>query len=210
MNNHQISKTNDLNQLRGMDEKDILTLSQLEAFLARVPSTSEENDLLDVNDYAALRALYTSTNGSNWKKKTGWDFSSETPPPAEVVSDWHGVTVEEGRVTKIELNRNNLSGMLPSELGDLSNLQKLRLQSNALSGTIPSELGSLGNLQDLGLYNNSLSGTLPSWIVSISDLQFLGLSKNDFHGTVPSEYSELGNLRQLGLAQNSLSGTLPS
>ncbi|MBO1352143.1 MAG: putative Ig domain-containing protein, partial [Hormoscilla sp. GUM202] len=113
-------------------------------------------------------------------------------------------------MTKIELNRNSLSGTLPEELGDLSNLQKLRLQSNSLSGTIPSELGELGNLQDLGLYNNSLSGTLPSWIVSISDLQFLGLSKNDFHGTVPSEYSELGNLRQLGLAQNSLSGTLPS
>ncbi|MBO1348085.1 MAG: hypothetical protein EBE86_012130 [Hormoscilla sp. GUM202] len=111
----------------------------------------EEFDFpLNADDYAALQAFYTSTSGENWRNNFGWDISSETPPPAEVVNNWHGVTVEEGRVTKIEMNRNNLSGMLPEELGNLSNLQKLRLQSNSISGSIPSELGSLGNLQDLG------------------------------------------------------------
>jgi len=145
----------------------------------------DDVDFLNADDYAALKALYTSTGGENWRNQTGWDFSSESPPSADVVNRWHGVTVSEGRVTKIELNKNDLSGMLPSELGLLSNLQKLRLQSNSLSGTLPSELSSLSNLQDLGLYNNSLSGTLPSWFVSLSNLQFLGLSKNDLSGTLP-------------------------
>jgi len=166
--------------------------------------------LLNVNDYAALKALYTSTSGENWRNKTGWDVSSETPPDANVVNGWHGVTVSEGRVTKIELNKNSLSGMLPSELGSLSNLQKLRLQSNDLSGTIPSELGSLSNLQDLGLYNNDLSGTIPSELGSLSNLQFLGLSKNSLSGTIPSWLGDLSNLQQLGLANSDLSGTIPS
>ncbi|MBC6423428.1 MAG: hypothetical protein GDA38_19360, partial [Hormoscilla sp. SP12CHS1] len=75
------------------------------------------DELLNADDYAALKALYTSTDGENWRNQTGWDFSSSSPPSANVVNRWHGVTVSEGRVTKIELNKNDLSGMLPSELG---------------------------------------------------------------------------------------------
>ncbi|MBO1348937.1 MAG: hypothetical protein EBE86_016810 [Hormoscilla sp. GUM202] len=52
-----------------------------------------DDNLLDAKDYAALKALHTSTSGRRWKNKTGWNFTSETPPPAEAVSDWHGVTV---------------------------------------------------------------------------------------------------------------------
>jgi len=50
-----------------------------------------KDTLLNADDYAALKALYNSTSGENWRNKTGWDFSSETPPSASVVSGWHGV-----------------------------------------------------------------------------------------------------------------------
>jgi len=30
--------------------------------------------------YAALKALYESTNGTKWRNRQGWDFSSDTPP----------------------------------------------------------------------------------------------------------------------------------
>ncbi|MBC6420539.1 MAG: putative Ig domain-containing protein [Hormoscilla sp. SP12CHS1] len=112
---------------------------------------------LNADDYKALQTLYDSTNGKNWTNNTGWkdwDFSSAaTLPPASVVSGWHGVRVTvtvtaEGvkdlRVTGIDLSSNNLVGMLPSELGDLSNnvylsnLQQLRVAKNFLSGTLPS------------------------------------------------------------------------
>ncbi|MBO1348664.1 MAG: hypothetical protein EBE86_015340 [Hormoscilla sp. GUM202] len=49
---------------------------------------------INANDYQALKALYNSTSGNNWKNKTGWedwDFNSETPPSADVVGGWHGV-----------------------------------------------------------------------------------------------------------------------
>ncbi|MBO1351686.1 MAG: hypothetical protein EBE86_031905 [Hormoscilla sp. GUM202] len=43
---------------------------------------------IDTTAYRALKVFYTSTSGKDWKNKTGWenwDFSSETPPDANVV-----------------------------------------------------------------------------------------------------------------------------
>uniref|UniRef100_A0A6N2MAS3 Leucine-rich repeat-containing N-terminal plant-type domain-containing protein n=1 Tax=Salix viminalis TaxID=40686 RepID=A0A6N2MAS3_SALVM len=50
---------------------------------------------------------------------------------------------------------NNLSGVLPASIGNLSNLNYLYLYSNKLSGFIPSEIGMLEHLYTLQLpYNN--------------------------------------------------------
>ncbi|MBO1351939.1 MAG: leucine-rich repeat domain-containing protein [Hormoscilla sp. GUM202] len=166
--------------------------------------------MLDGDDYAALNALYNSTGGDNWTNNTGWDFSSETPPSANVVSRWHGVTVVRSRVTKIELDDNNLNGTLPSELGSLSNLQTLDLEDNSLSGTIPSELGDLTNLLELDLEDSSLSGEIPSWLGSLTNLQILDLDDNSLSGTIPSELGDLTNLLELDLEDSSLSGEIPS
>ena len=102
--------------------------------------------ILNADDYAALKALYERNGGKNWTNNTNWNVSSETPPDPDVVDQWHGVTVVDSRVTKIELGQNNLTGMLPSFLGSLSNLQILDLNKNSLNGTLPSFLGSLSNL----------------------------------------------------------------
>ncbi len=165
---------------------------------------------LNASDYDALRALYNSTSGKNWRNRRGWDVSSPTPPSASVVNSWHGVTVVGDRVTELSLNINSLSGTIPSELGSLSNLQLLSLSKNSLSGTIPSELGSLSNLRGLYLDQNSLSGTIPSELGSLSNLRGLYLFNNSLSGTIPSELGSLRNLQELWLYNNSLSGTLPS
>ncbi|MBC6473398.1 MAG: hypothetical protein GDA48_11775 [Hormoscilla sp. GM102CHS1] len=51
------------------------------------------SNLLNATDYAALKALYKSTNETKWKNRQGWDFSSDTPPLAEDFDKWHGVKV---------------------------------------------------------------------------------------------------------------------
>ena len=64
---------------------------------------------VEEQDSLALVALYDSTDGINWNNNTNW----LTGP----VSSWYGITVTGNRVTKIDLEDNNLQGNLPSEIG---------------------------------------------------------------------------------------------
>ena len=66
-----------------------------------------------------------------------------------------------GSIPVLSLRDNQLSGPIPSELGNLDNLEWLILDSNQLSGSIPSELGNLDNLRALSLGNNQFSGCVP-------------------------------------------------
>ena len=79
-------------------------------------------------DRAALMTLYDATNGPFWGVNTNW--GSDTP-----LGTWHGVTTDaDGRVIRLSLYLNQLSGPLPTALGHLANLRRLDLSSNQLSG----------------------------------------------------------------------------
>lgn len=60
----------------------------------------------------SLVALYDSTDGDNWTDNTNW--LSEQP-----VSSWYGITVVDDHVAEIDLQNNNLNGMIPSGTGVL-------------------------------------------------------------------------------------------
>ena len=93
------------------------------------------------DDRATLMALYNATDGPNWSNSDNW--LTDAP-----LGQWHGVTVDEnGDVIELRLSENQLSGPIPPELGNLTNLQSLYLRDNQLSGSIPTELGNLTNLQ---------------------------------------------------------------
>ena len=177
------------------------------------------------SDRAVLVALYNATNGPNWTKNGNW--LSEMP-----LGQWHGVTTNtEGRVTRIEMDENNLQGSLPSELGQLDLLDNLSLRGNNLSGTLPIELGQLKALTHLDLASNQLTGTVPTGIGELTNLGALDLQSNQLTGSIPSKlgsrifYFALGNngftgpippelgrlstLGTLGLQSNNLSGTIP-
>ncbi len=155
-------------------------------------------------ELVALQALYNDTDGANWTNNDNW--MSDEP-----LSDWHGVTTDdEGRVTEIYLIGNNLDGEIPSELGNISELEGLYLARNELSGSIPSELGDLSNLEVLMLFNNELTGSIPAEIGNISSLEEIHLGRNELSGSIPSELGDLANLRRLHLTVNDLSGSIPS
>ena len=126
----------------------------------------------DVNtDRAALAALYNATNGSSWQDDTNW--LSNRP-----LGEWHGISTDaDGRVTELSLYDNQLSGSIPSELGNLANLDTLSLYDNQLSESIPSELGNLDNLEYLYLGGNQLSGCVPAKLLDVpsNDGASLGL-----------------------------------
>jgi len=111
------------------------------------------NGAVLVSDCLTLVNFFTRTQGLQWVNKTNW--LSFTAPQAPC--DWFGVTCTSGRVTALDLPRNNLSGTLPLFLGELRGLQRLRLESNALAGRIPSSLCKLaGQLVDANLGYNRL------------------------------------------------------
>ena len=105
---------------------------------------------------------------------------------------------------------NALTGSIPSELGNLSNLSYLNLRSNDLTGSIPSELGNLSSLTDLGLSSNDLTGSIPSELGNLSSLTDLDLRSNDLTGSIPSELGNLSSLTDLDLGSNALAGPIPS
>lgn len=76
------------------------------------------------------------------------------------ISSWHGVTVDNGRVTGLVLSQNNLTGEIPLALVELNDMDRLKLARNALSGPIPTELGSLTGLTILEFMLNKLSGPI--------------------------------------------------
>ena len=152
---------------------------------------------------AALVAFYNATGGTGWRLDSNWDTAAP-------VDDWYGVsTGTDGSVTSLYLHRNALSGTIPAELGDLTNLQYLNLAWNSLSGTIPAELGDLTNLEHLDLSANSLSGAIPAVLGDLTNLRDLDLARNSLSGAIPAELGDLTNLERLYLSFNDLSGTIP-
>ncbi|XP_048131651.1 receptor-like protein 39 [Rhodamnia argentea] len=80
---------------------------------------------------------------------------------------WDGVKCDEatGHVTGLDLNGSclvdaQLSGPIPSSLGNLTRLVRLYLSSNNLQGEIPNSLWELKDLEILDLSGNNLSGTV--------------------------------------------------
>ena len=115
-----------------------ITLALLFTLIATTPTAAQTGS--PSGDRDALVALYNATDGPNWANNTNW--LSDSP-----LESWYGIETDDGgRVTHIDLIDNRLTGHLPTELGNLSNLTKLGLWSNKLSGRIPSELGDLTNL----------------------------------------------------------------
>ena len=163
------------------------------------------NVTIDVTaDRAALVALYNATGGANWTNNTNW-LSNEP------LSEWHRVeTDEDGRVTALRLVANGLSGEIPAELENLTNLQVLSLSTNTLSGEIPAELGNLTNLQILSLSANELSGEIPEELANLANLRRLDLFQNGLSGEIPAELGNLANLEWLYLHSNELSGEIPA
>jgi Leucine-rich repeat (LRR) protein len=112
--------------------------------------------------------------------------------------------------TEINLSNRGLTGEIPSEIGNLTNLTSLYLGSNQLTGSIPSEIGNMTNLTYLSLYNNELTGSIPPEIGNLTNLTYLNLSGNLHTGSIPPEIGNLTNLTYLYLYSNDLTGSIPS
>ncbi len=152
----------------------------------------------------ALVAIYNATGGDHWIVQTGW-LQTATP------CTWYGVTCEDGRVTRLEMINNAVSGALPPEIGELTALNLLKLNNKfpyeeRYLTALPAEIGNLAALTVLDMGYNDLTA-LPVEIGNLAALTVLDLSYNRL-AALPPEIGDLTTLQELSLDNNDLN-TLP-
>ena len=129
---------------------------------------------------------------------------------------------------ELDLSGNQLSGVIPRELGGLDRLEVLNLGGNQLSGEIPSTLGNpesvaaqpsgetpaaLGSFrptEEQRLEVTPLSSVVVPDTPTIARLAVLDLSDNQLSGPIPLSLSGLVELEELRLQGNQLSGPIPT
>ena len=134
----------------------------------------------------------------------GLNWSADIP-----ITQWDGIAVGDSGVKTLELGDNELTGVIPAELGDLSQLEWLSLYDNELTGVIPPALGRLSQLEWLDLSGNVLIGSVPPELSQLIALRGLYLYGNQLIGSIPLELSQLTALRGLRLDNNGLTGVIP-
>ncbi|MCY4600682.1 MAG: hypothetical protein OXF27_12290 [Acidobacteria bacterium] len=155
-------------------------------------------------DREVLVALYNATGGDDWTDNTNWKTTAS-------IDTWHGVTTNEsGRVTRLDLWENEMTGKIPAALRGLDELENLNLGGNALTGPIPTFLGNLSGLRWLILSGNELTGPVPAELGNLRNLQQLDLGWNELTGSIPGALRNLDNLAILSLAGNNLTGRIPT
>ena len=121
-------------------------------------------------DREALKALYKATGGANWTDSINW--LSDAP-----LSEWHGITTDDnGRVSRINLEGDNLTGTIPSEFVDLTFLEWVNISHNQLTGELPQNLTNLTLLEYFYFDNNAglcapVDAAFQAWAQSIADFR---------------------------------------
>ncbi len=139
------------------------------AWLAGIPSHRGTGDLCaPLSDREILVVLHEATRGLDWDRRDHW--LTEAP-----LEEWYGVTVSgDGRVIGLDLSGNRLRGVIPEELGKLSDLETLDLSANgSLGGPLPKQLAALGRLSRLRTEDSDLCAPITpafqAWVKTIGD-----------------------------------------
>jgi PKD repeat protein/Leucine-rich repeat (LRR) protein len=183
------------------------------------------------SEHDALMALYNATGGASWNHRDNWGN------PLGTEGAWYGVTLDLAETTVVGLNLrgNHLVGVIPTEIGNLPNLESLNLYDNSLSGTPPSQIGTLHHLKSLSLGSNSFpdgpiwdwiqnlteleslylnygkrTGPLPPWIGALTKLQYIQMNDNAITGPIPVEIAQLKDLRSFYMDRCQFSGSIPA
>ncbi|XP_076918666.1 leucine-rich repeat receptor protein kinase HPCA1-like isoform X3 [Bidens hawaiensis] len=153
------------------------------------------------SDRVALQALKDAWEGT----PDSWDDGSDP-----CGGTWVGITCTNSRVTSIILSGTGLSGGLPGDIGEFTELAVLDLSYNkGLRGSITPALGKLLKLTNLILVGCNFNGQIPDTIGNLERLRYLSLNSNGFTGSIPASLGKLKNLYWLDLSANQLTGPLP-
>ncbi|KAG7364825.1 two component regulator [Nitzschia inconspicua] len=197
----------------------------------------------------ALACIYFNTFGvrSAWTDfqygpdvaLPGWFSSRGWLGTATDVCTWHGITCDDqGRVFKIQLDTNGLTGYLPPEtaylheslntidlynnllhnkgdegnsfLGELTNLEYLYFGSTSFEyDGVPPQIGKLTKLKELDFSYTLYFGRLDgSTFENLSNLKYLTMDGNAYNSSLPTQLVNLPELEYLYAGFSFLEGDL--
>ena len=110
----------------------------------------------------------------------------------------------------MNLASNNISGLIPKQLGECSELVFFNFSRNTLNGRIPSEIGRIQCLQSLDLSWNMLLGEIPQQLGHLPRLETLNLYHNNLFGSIPSTFDDSLSLTSIDISYNELEGPIPN
>ncbi|KAK1409336.1 hypothetical protein QVD17_35862 [Tagetes erecta] len=100
---------------------------------------------------------------------------------------------------------NQLQGMIPPSLYNLTSLIVLSFSDNNISGDLPKDIGlKLPNLEIFQIPGNKFTGTIPFSFSNCSNLAELSLGENSVIGKISINFSQMSNMRVLMLFGNNL------
>ncbi|KAL0382825.1 UNVERIFIED_CONTAM: Receptor-like kinase TMK4 [Sesamum calycinum] len=177
------------------------------------------------DDSAVMLKLLSSLSSA----PSGWSSSTR-------FCNWTNVNCDSTStyVTSINLNSASVSGSLPPELNQLSQLKSLAVQKNSLSGTLPS-FENMTSLEQIYLDNNGFTSVPSNFLLGLTNLQTFSISENmnlspwqipsyltdstnlvtfyasnaSIVGYIPDIFVSFPNLQNLRLSYNDLNGSLP-
>ncbi|CAA0833208.1 Leucine-rich repeat protein kinase family protein [Striga hermonthica] len=181
--------------------------------------------LTAADDAAVMSTLLTSLSPAprGWSASTS--FCSWTNVNCDSTSNF---------VTSIDLNSAGVSGSLPPELNQLSQLRSLAVQRNSLTGTLPS-FQNITSLEQIYLDQNNFTSVPNNFLLGLPNLQTFSISQNTnlrpwqipsyltessnlvsffasnagITGSIPDIFGSFPNLLNLRLSYNNLTGSLP-
>ncbi|KAM4113364.1 hypothetical protein ACJW30_05G215400 [Castanea mollissima] len=92
----------------------------------------------------------------------------------------------------LDLSCNNLTGGIPIELGQPSEILSLNLSHNQLTGPIPETLSNLTELESLDLSHNNLSGEIPPKLIALHFLEVFSVAHNNLSGRTLDMKAQFG------------------
>ncbi len=121
------------------------------------------------------------------------------------VCTWAGLTIDlEGYVTIFDKKSLGITGILPPTFGQdgLRRMTEFKISINNISGSVPTTMGNMTALSVLWLDDNQLTGPLPTQLGDASNLSVLWVDNNQFTGPIPQNFLDLDFLRELSIYNN--------
>ncbi len=97
-------------------------------------------------------------------------------------NSWYGVACSIGNITRLDLGSNQLTGTIPPEIGNLTNLSYLGLQNNYLNGEIPS------SIKQTALYDNGGLHLETNCNLYSNDVTVISFMEAKMHNTTYEEF----------------------